>query len=78
MTPKGSHTWCTILQYHLCPKCKRIIESRQDYSCRSGHYIKEMKCHYCGHEFTLTQTRKVQFAPLFGSEEPVEWEWPSN
>ena len=78
MTQKGSHTWDLVLRYHLCPKCKRIIESRKDYTYSSGKYVKDLNCTHCGHEFTLIQTRKSQSFPLFGSEQPIEWDWPSN
>lgn len=77
MEQNGSHTWDTVIQYHLCPSCKRIIESRQDYIYRLGKYIKEVECPFCKNEFTLLQQRKVRPAPLFGSERPAEWDWSS-
>lgn len=76
MAQKGSHTWELVHHYHLCPLCNRIIESRQDYIYRLGQYVKEIECPYCAHFFTLIQKKKLRPAPLFGSEEPVEWDWP--
>ncbi|MBA3239500.1 MAG: hypothetical protein H0T62_14320 [Parachlamydiaceae bacterium] len=77
MKQRGSHTWDTVIQYHLCPNCKRIIESRVDFVYRLGKYIKELECPYCKKEITLLQPRKVRPGPFFGSEGPVEWDWSS-
>ncbi len=75
---KGSHTWDLVLQYHQCPHCGWIIESREDYHYRLGHDVKDLVCSKCHHQFTLIKTRKPRFGPLFGTAEVAEWDWPEN
>jgi hypothetical protein len=76
MTQKGPHTWDLILQYHRCPKCGKIIESRENYTYRLGKYIKELQCTNCKENFTLTKPTKPIFGPFFGEPEVAEWDWP--
>lgn len=75
MTQKGAHTWDIILQYHRCPKCGNIIESREDYQYILGKYQKEVECDRCHHVFTLIKNVKPTFGPLIGEPEPVEIDW---
>lgn len=63
---KGNHTWDIIIQYHRCPKCGVIMESRLDYEYRLGKYQKDLECERCGHRFTLTKKTKPTFGPLWG------------
>jgi len=53
MTQKGEHTWDLIIQYHRCPYCEKIVESRDDYHYQLGSWIKEVTCDRCGRTFTL-------------------------
>ncbi len=75
MTQQGEHTWDLIVQYHQCPKCGRINESREDYHYRLGAWIKEVTCERCGHAFRLTKQRKPTFGPLIGTPQPPEVDW---
>ena len=63
---KGNHTWDIITQYHKCPKCGSILESRFDYEYRLGKYEKDLICDQCGHHFTLIKKTKPAFGPLWG------------
>lgn len=78
MSQRGSHTWEIVHHYHLCPRCKRIVESRQDYRYILGRYIKELECPHCRHAFSLTQKKEARPAPLFGNEAAPEWDWPED
>lgn len=78
MAQKGSHTWDLHLQYHRCPKCGYILESRSDFENRFGKYIKELICNRCQHHFTLTKEVKPTFGPLTGNPQPVEFDWNNN
>lgn len=76
MTQKGEHTWDLVLQYHRCPVCGFIIESREDYQYRMGGvYQKDLECPRCKHRFTLTKPRKPTFGPLIGDPQPAEVDW---
>ncbi len=75
MTQKGEHTWDLILQYHRCPKCGQIIESREDYRYQMGKWIKDVKCDRCGHQERLEKKVKLTFGPLIGTPEPPEVNW---
>ncbi len=75
MTQKGTHTWDLILQYHRCPKCGYIIESREDYLYRLGKYVKDVECSQCHEQFSLIKPVKPHFGPLLGDDEVVEWDW---
>ena len=75
MAQKGEHTWDLILQYHRCPKCGYIIESRQDYEYHLGKYQKDLECSRCHNRFTLTKQTKPTFGPLFGEAEHPEFTW---
>jgi rubredoxin len=73
---KGEHTWDMIIQYHRCPKCGHIIESREDFEYRlGGIYQKDLECPNCKNLFTLTKPRKPSFGPLIGDPQPTEMEW---
>ena len=75
MSQKGPHTWDIIIQYHGCPNCGHIIESREDFKYRLGKYVKELQCPACQKQFTLTKSTKPRFGPFFGDPEVVEWDW---
>lgn len=75
MSQKGTHTWDLILQYHQCPKCGYIIESRKGYDYRLGKYQKDLECERCHHIFTVTKNTKPTFGPLIGEAQPVEVDW---
>lgn len=75
MTQKGSHTWDLILQYHRCPRCGYIIESRVDFNYRLGSWIKDLECTRCQYHFTETKARKPSFGPLIGDPQPIEMTW---
>lgn len=78
MTQKGEHTWDLYQDYHSCPKCGKIIESRQDYENRFGEYIKELNCPRCNNHFTIKKDQKFAFGPLTGDPQPIEMDWDSN
>lgn len=78
MTQKGNHTWDIILDYHLCPNCKRIVENRQDYMLSSGQYVKEIKCPYCDHQFSCFKEKKARWSLFSGSDDAPEWDWPER
>lgn len=75
MSQKGLHTWDLILQYHKCPACGAIIESREDFRYRQGLWIKEVNCNRCNHNFELIKKRKPGFGPLLGDPQPFEMDW---
>lgn len=75
MTQAGEHTWDIITQYHRCPKCGNIIESREDFHNRLGKLVKEITCDRCGNHFLLTKQRRPSFGPLIGSPQPPEITW---
>lgn len=75
MSQKGLHTWDLVLQYHKCPSCGAIIESRKDFHYRFGIWIKEVTCLRCSHVFELIKDRKPTFGPLIGDPQPFEMEW---
>lgn len=78
MTQRGSHTWDLIQQYHRCPKCGFIIESREDFKYHNTKYSKELKCPRCQNEFTVTKAGPFRLGPLLGQEEHVEVDWEDN
>lgn len=75
MTRKGPHTWDLVLQYHRCPKCGYIIESREGFRHRLGSWMKEVQCDRCKHSFELKKDRKPSFGPLIGDPQPIEMDW---
>jgi len=77
MGQQGEHTWDLVIQYHRCPECGWIIESREDYVYVLGKYQKEVECDRCGHRFTLIKSTTPSFGPLIGRPEPIETEWGS-
>jgi hypothetical protein len=72
MTQKGSHTWDITIDYHLCPKCKHIVEDRQEYILN----VKEVKCSFCGHLFSVFRAKKSSWSLFSGSD--AEWDWPER
>lgn len=72
---RGDHTWDVHVEYHRCPKCKKILESRKPFVYRLGKYVKEIECEACGHRFTEVKKRKPRFGPLIGDPQPAEVEW---
>ena len=78
MAQKGEHTWDMIFHYHRCPECGFIIESREDYEYRLGHYVKTLDCPRCHGSFTLEKETKPTFGPLIGEPQPVEWDWSTK
>ncbi len=75
MTQKGTHTWDLIVQYHRCPKCGYIIESRENYQYCLGRYQKDLQCTRCQQFFTVFKQRRPSFGPFFGDSEPIEIDW---
>jgi hypothetical protein len=75
MPQQGEHTWDLVCEYHRCPQCGYIIESRESFQYRAGLYKKDLECPRCKKLFTLTKPRKPSFAPLIGDPQPVEVEW---
>lgn len=75
MSQKGLHTWDIVVQYHKCPTCGAIIESRHDFQYRNRSWVKEVSCVRCGHNFELIKDRKPGFGPLIGDPQPYEMDW---
>lgn len=75
MGQKGNHTWDLTIQYHCCPACDYIIESRQDYTYRLGEYYKYVDCVRCGKHFELRKHAHKTIGPFFGTPETPEMEW---
>lgn len=75
MTQKGTHTWDLNLQYHRCPKCGLIIESREGFQYNLGIWAKNLECDRCSHRFTVTKQRQPTFGPLIGDPQPTEVKW---
>lgn len=75
MTQKGNHTWDLIIQYHCCPACGYITESRDDYTYRLGDYYKDVVCGRCGKHFELRKRAHKTVGPLFGEGAKAETEW---
>jgi uncharacterized C2H2 Zn-finger protein len=71
----ANHTWKIILDYHACPKCGKIIESREPYIDVFGKASKDLKCPRCEHLFTIQSEKKKLIGPLFGEATDVEMEW---
>lgn len=66
MSQKGPHTWDIITQYHRCPECGYIMESRADFEYVLGRMEKELECPRCTHRFRITKPRPSTFGPLLG------------
>jgi uncharacterized C2H2 Zn-finger protein len=75
MTQRGIHTWDLIVHYHLCPKCGKIIESREDYRYQKGAWTKQLRCPKCSTLFIARKQQPLRFGPLLGEPQPPEWEW---
>lgn len=75
MSQKGEHTWDLIQQYHRCPSCGHIIESREDYKYHAGKWTKTVRCDKCGHSFICEKKGKLTFGPLIGDPQPPEITW---
>jgi uncharacterized C2H2 Zn-finger protein len=72
---QGDHTWDIIVDYHRCPACGFIQESRQPYAVEGDILVKQLTCERCDGVFKATKARKKSFAPLFGSRQPAEFDW---
>ncbi|CCB85241.1 MULTISPECIES: hypothetical protein [Parachlamydia] len=75
MTQKGEHTWDLVVRYHQCPKCGAIIENREDFKYRLGHYEKDLECPRCHHAFTLVKNVSLKMGPFIGEGGAVEVDW---
>ncbi|MCB1111717.1 MAG: hypothetical protein H7A37_05945 [Chlamydiales bacterium] len=75
MREKGTHTWDLVIQYHRCPECDYVFDNRQQYRYQLGHYIKDVECPRCHHEFRLEKNRKPVVGPFFGNGAPPEMDW---
>lgn len=64
----GTHDWELVQHFHRCESCGRIIESRDQYVDRLGDLQKDLKCDFCGHEFTVSRSVKPTFGPFFGKK----------
>lgn len=78
MTQKGEHTWDLIQEFHRCPACGFIVESRDDYEYRNMKYEKELKCPRCQREFMAVKAVKPKLGSLLGQEDHVEVDWSEN
>ncbi len=74
---QGEHTWDIVIQYHRCPECGWIIESREGYAYVLGQYQKQVDCDRCHHRFTMILPLQPSFGPLIGNPQPIETEWGS-
>lgn len=72
MPQQGEHTWDLIYNYHRCPECGKIIESRVDYHYQLGKYQKEVVCDRCSHTFVVVKERK---STVFTGDSQLETEW---
>lgn len=77
MGQKGTHTWDMILDYHCCPECSYIFESRQPLEDIFGKLQKKEVCPRCSKHFLVAKEKKVSFGPLIGEPQPIETEWGS-
>lgn len=75
MTQKGEHTWDLFIEYHRCPECGNIIESREGYTYRLGARYKDVVCSRCNHQFTVKKEEILTFGPLIGDPQPPEVDW---
>lgn len=75
MSQKGNHTWDIIIDYHRCPSCGYIFESREGYEYYFGKYLKNLECSRCGNLFTVTKKGTKTFGPVFGEGENAEVQW---
>lgn len=58
-----NHTCPLVWEYHTCPKCKKITESRQAYKrFDDGSYRKKVACKKCHETFEVSKILK----PLLG------------
>lgn len=75
MTQKGIHTWDIVYQYHRCPACGFIIESREAYSYQNGKWQKPLTCTRCHHAFNAIKLGRPKQSLLGKASEPPEFEW---
>lgn len=75
MSQEGEHTWDIVIDYHRCPKCGYILESRDKYQYRMGKYVKQLECERCHHQFMVTKSTEPRFGPLLGEPQPAEFDW---
>ncbi len=75
MGQKGTHTWDMILDYHRCPQCGYIVESRKPFEKMMGTLQKNEECPRCSEHFSIEKKREPTFGPLIGDPQPIETEW---
>lgn len=75
MTQKGEHTWDLVVDYHRCPKCGFINESRVEYQRGKDSLTKDITCGRCGEKFTVSKKITKKFGPIFGNATPPEFTW---
>jgi len=68
MGQKGSHTWTIVVDYHRCPECGCINESRKEFRYELGKYLKEVSCDRCQTEFEVDKPYKPTFGPIWDQE----------
>lgn len=58
-----NHTCTMTWEYHECPKCHKITESRTEYKrCDSGVYRKKVSCKKCKETFEVEK----KLPPMLG------------
>lgn len=67
VTSHGPHTWPIVHDYHKCPNCGIIAESRIPYEYRLGEYQKEVHCGKCKKDFTVARHVKPALGPLWNA-----------
>lgn len=76
MSEKGSHTWDIIIDYHRCPNCEFINESRKKYHILQGKQQKEIDCQRCHHRFVVIKKGAVpKIRPIFSNADSYEIDW---
>ena len=69
------HTWDLYLRYHACPRCRHILESRQNYTYQLGRYYKNLTCPQCGLTWREEKKSPGPVGPLFGNPSKPEFNW---
>jgi hypothetical protein len=71
----GKHTWEIIIQYHECPHCGYVFESRTKWARQGKEETKNLTCPRCKKDFTLTRKYTGPIGPLFGEPPKPEFDW---